>query len=106
MRKRRLSRSTLKAFQKNKALRVSAAEKLRKRMQGSKDGWTANQLRRLYLGYGFQLREGSKHRVFSHPTYPYLRATTIRDGVVAVGYIETALELLEKLEAAEKGETA
>lgn len=82
---------------------MSAAQKLRKKMQASKDGWTAEELRRLYLGHGFQFREGAKHRVFSHPNFPYLRATTIRDGVVAVGYIETALELLDRLESIEGG---
>ncbi len=82
---------------------MSTAEKLRIKMQASKDGWTADDLKRLYVGHGFRFREGAKHRVFSHPLHQHLRATAIRDGRVAVGYIQTALDLLERLDAIEKG---
>ena len=76
-----------------------AAGKLRARMARTKAGWTADDLDRLYLGYGFRVREGGKHRVYSHPRFPELRATVSRASPLAVGYIETALELLNRLDA-------
>jgi hypothetical protein len=77
---------------------VSAAEKLRAKMRESQDGWNADDLKRLYVGHGFDVREGAKHRVFKHPTFKYLRQVAIRDGKAPAAYVEDALELLDRLD--------
>ena len=77
---------------------MTAAEKLRARMWRTKGGWRPEDLDRLYRGFGFQVREGRKHRIYSHPSFPELRATVSRASPLATGYIETALELLDRLD--------
>ena len=68
-------------------------------MMQSKAGWTGEDLRRLYLGHGFEMREGRKHRLYTHPIHKHLRATVTRSPqAVAVGYIETALDLLNQVD--------
>ena len=68
-------------------------------MTRSKAGWKPDDLDRLYRGFGFEVREGSKHRLYSHPRFPELRATVARSSPLATGYVETALELLDRLDA-------
>jgi hypothetical protein len=77
---------------------MTAAEKLRQRMQQTKAGWTPDDLDRLYRGFGFRMRNGEKHRVYIHDQYPRLRATVRRSTPLPKGYIETALELLSELD--------
>ncbi len=81
---------------------VSAAEKLRAKMQASPDGWTADDLKRLYVAYGFVYREGAKHRVFKHPKYQNLRQVAIREGKAPAAYVEDALKLLKRLDELER----
>ncbi len=78
---------------------MTAADKLRAWMIRTKSGWTVYDLDRLYRGFGFQIREGGKHRIDSHPRYPELRTTVARASPLAVGYVETALDLLDRLDA-------
>ncbi len=68
-------------------------------MSQTKADWTGADLERLYLGHGFQVREGAKHRIYSHPVHRYLRATVTRSPqAVATGYIQEALNLLDQLD--------
>ena len=67
------------------------------RMRRSKAGWTFEDLERLYVGLGFEIREGGKHRLYVHPRFPQLRATVTRSRSLAKGYIEHALNLAERL---------
>lgn len=76
----------------------TTAEKLRGRMQATKAGWTADDLDSLYEGFGFTYRDGGKHRVYSHPTYPTLIATVKRGNKLPVGYVQVALKLLDRLD--------
>jgi hypothetical protein len=77
---------------------TTAADKLRERMRGSKQGWTPDDLERLYEGHGFTYRDSGKHRVYTHPAHPVLIATVTRGNRLAVGYIQTALKLLARLD--------
>lgn len=77
---------------------MGAAQKLRDRMQRSKDGWTFKQLRSLYEGHGFDCTDRAKHRVCRHPDYPWLRAVLGRDGKASAAYIEDALGFLDDLD--------
>lgn len=77
---------------------MRAAKKLRARMGRSSGGWGADDLDRLYRGFGFHMREGSKHRIYSHPRFPVLRATVPRGSPLANGHVEAALGLLDRLD--------
>ncbi len=66
-------------------------------MRVSKSGWGASDLRRLYEGFGFVGKEGSKHTIYKHPLHPFLRATVARHSKLAVGYIQKAVSLIDKL---------
>lgn len=76
-------------------------EDLLEQMRVSKGKWNANDLRRLYEGFGFIGREGSKHTIYKHPSYPFLRATVARHNKLAVGYIQDAVNLIDKLKELE-----
>ena len=76
---------------------MSSVDHLLERMRASKAGWRDTDLRKLYLGLGFQLKEGGKHCVYIHPKYPELRATVTRSRFLAKGYITHALNLAERL---------
>ena len=67
------------------------------RVDRSKAGWTFADLERLYVGLGFEIREGGKYRLYIHPKFPQLRATVTRSRSLAKGYIEHALDLAERL---------
>jgi predicted RNA binding protein YcfA (HicA-like mRNA interferase family) len=80
---------------------MDAAEKLLERMRASKASWSAQDLETLYLGFGFQVREGGRHRFFYHPKYPQLYATVARHNSLAKGYIATAVKLIDQLKQLE-----
>lgn len=77
---------------------MPSAAKLRERMRQTKSGWSKADLFDLYVGFGFRCRQGAKHVVCVHRDHPDLRATISRARELPVGYIETALELLDKLD--------
>lgn len=74
---------------------------LLKRMKESKAGWQERDLRRLYVGYGFERTEGGKHILYVHPKYPHLRATVARSSHLKIGYFATAVKLIEELQRLE-----
>ena len=76
-------------------------EHLLERMRRTKDGWSYDDLDRLYIGFGFIMREGGKHRIYIHPTFPELRATVARSRSLAKGYIRHALYLIDRLKEME-----
>ena len=78
----------------------SAATKLRARMARTKSGWRARDLDRLYRGFGFDARQRGPHVVYFHPRFPILTAAVTRSsGALPPGYVETALDLLDRLDA-------
>jgi hypothetical protein len=85
---------------------TTAAEKLRERMRASKRGWSPDDLEQLYVGHGFTYRDRGKHRVYTHPAYPVLLATVTRGNKLAVGYVQTALKLLDRLAEMQEAERA
>ncbi len=76
---------------------MSGVDRLLDRMRRSKAGWAFADLERLYVGLGFEIREGGKHRLYIQPKFPQLRATVTRSRSLAKGYIEHALDLAERL---------
>lgn len=84
---------------------MSKTEKLLEKMRNSKAGWSADDLHTLYIGFGFDFREGGKHIIYIHPEYPELRATVARHSTLAIGYIQHAINLIDKLKKL-KGEAS
>jgi len=62
---------------------MPAVDDLLERMRRSKGGWSADDLEKLYIGLGFESREGAKHRVYIHARFPELRATVTRSRSLA-----------------------
>ncbi|MGI8926461.1 MAG: hypothetical protein ACR2HN_07410 [Tepidiformaceae bacterium] len=61
-----------------------AATRLLEQMRRSKSGWGQDDLDKLYLGFGPERHEGSRHRVYIHPRYPAgLRAAVARHSPLA-----------------------
>jgi hypothetical protein len=80
------------------------ARKLLERMRQSAANWTRNDLDKLYEGFGFEIRHGSKHDIVKHPDYPQLRATLPRHTTLAKAYVRTAVKLIDELESLLKKE--
>jgi len=66
-------------------------------MRQSPFGWSPEDLDKVYRYYGFTVREGGKHRVYTHPKAPELISTVKRGKRLAVGYIKDAIALIDKL---------
>ena len=75
----------------------SKAEKLLEQMRNSKSNWKRADLDRLYGGFGFMISHGGSHDIVKHPRFPYLRATLPRHRVLAKGYVEFAVKLIDRL---------
>ena len=80
---------------------MNPAEKILVRMRGTKHGWGYEDLKHLYLGFGFEIDEGGKHALFIHPKYPQLRATVGRHRSLAVGYVQYAIRTIDELQKLE-----
>lgn len=76
---------------------MSQADKILEKMRNSKAGWGVDDLHALYVGFGFEFRQGGKHIIYIHPEFPELRATVARHGTIAIGYIQHAISLIDKL---------
>jgi hypothetical protein len=74
------------------------ARQLREAMEGTKSGWGQGDFDTLYTGYGFVLRQGGKHRFYSHPVFPQLHETVSRQNDLPPGYAQSALKLIAELE--------
>ena len=73
------------------------------RMRRSKAGWREKDLHALYVGFGFEVTEGKKHRLYVHAKYSQLRATVTRARDLPAGYITYAVRLIEQLLDMEAG---
>ena len=76
---------------------TSKAEKLLEQMRNSKSNWKRADLDKLYEGFGFVISHGGNHDIVKHPRYPHLRATLPRHRVLAKGYVEFAVKLVDQL---------
>lgn len=74
-----------------------APRELLERMRRTKAGWRLRDLHELYTGFGFDMVEGGKHRLYIHPKHPDLRATVTRSSTMPVGYVSTAVKLVDQL---------
>ena len=67
-------------------------------MRASRNGWRPSDLESLYLAFGFEKEEGSKHSLFYHPKYPGFQATVRRADPLPTGYIDDAVKLIDRLQ--------
>lgn len=72
-------------------------DKLLEKMRRNKIGWKFNDLNNLYIKYGFEKYEGSNHTMYIHPDFPELKGTVTRHRSLAIGYIQYAIKLIDKL---------
>lgn len=49
------------------------------------------------FGFGFEFRHGGKHTIYIHPEFQELRAIVARHSSLPVGYIQHAINLIDKL---------
>ncbi len=82
---------------------MEADHELLRRARVSKADWGHDEVIALYVVYGFEIRNGSKHDVVVHPQYPNLRATVARHKSLATGYVSTAVRLIDALIARKQG---
>jgi hypothetical protein len=72
-----------------------APHALLERMRRSKSGWRFRDLDELYRGFGFEMTEGKKHRLYVHPSHPDLRATVTRSSTLPIGFVGRAVRLVD-----------
>ncbi len=75
----------------------SKAEKLLEQMRNSKSNWKRLDLDKLYEGFGFVISHGGNHDIVKHPDFPQLRTSLPRHRVLAKGYVEFAVKLIDQL---------
>lgn len=56
---------------------------------------------KLYIEFGFEIRHGAKHDIAVHGVFKNLRTTIARHKSIGSGYLRTALKLIEDLERLE-----
>jgi hypothetical protein len=66
-------------------------------MQRTPFGWGADDLRRLYMAFGFNVREGARHLVVRHPEHRDLLTTVARHDELPPAYARTAVRLVEEV---------
>lgn len=76
---------------------MSKADDLLDRMRRTSAGWTADDIGRLYEGFGFDRKEGTNHTIYRHPDEPDLRATVPRHRKLASVYAREAVANVEHL---------
>jgi len=81
-----------------------AAEKLLERMRATPHGWSEDDFRGLYVGFGFEYQAGAKHSLFIHPAHQHLRTTVPRHANLAPAYARIAVALIDRLHKEEKGD--
>jgi hypothetical protein len=81
---------------------VPKRDRLLERLRGART-CRPNDLRALYLAWGFTLEEGAKHSKYHHPDHPELYQTVPRADPLSARYAEDAVELVEQLQRIEGG---
>ena len=74
-------------------------EKILERMRESLANWKFTDIERLYKGFGFEVRHGANHDIFSHPDYPEIQPVVPRHKDVAKSYVRDAIEAIDKLKS-------
>ena len=78
------------------------AAKLLEQLRRSQANCTRHDLEQVYLGYGFRIRIGRKHDMAIHEKYKHLRGTLPNHKSFAVGYVTSAIDLIDEVLRLEK----
>ncbi|MEO8610009.1 MAG: type II toxin-antitoxin system HicA family toxin [Chloroflexota bacterium] len=73
------------------------ADKLLERMKASLNNWKYTDLERLYKGFGFEVRHGGNHDIFTHPDYPEIQQSVARHPKLSKAYVQDAIDAINKL---------
>lgn len=76
---------------------MDPADKLLDRLRRTPFGWRHDDVRRLYVAYGFEVRQGARHLVVRHLEYRDLVTTLARHGELPPAYARTAVRLIEEV---------
>ena len=76
---------------------MDPGDKLLGRIRQTPFGWGPDDLRRLYVAYGFQVREGARHLVVRHHEHHDLMTTLARHNELPPAYARTAVRLVEEV---------
>ena len=79
-------------------------KKLRGKLARTTQGCRERELHRLYRSYGFEKKEGGRHTIFKHPSYPQLIGIVARHRYLNRSYVTNALKLLDLLDTLEAEE--
>jgi len=77
------------------------AQKLLDKARRTSSGWTINELKALYEGFGFNIIHKGNHDFAQHSTNPDLLDTLPRHNKVKDVYVKNAIDKIEKLLARE-----
>ena len=73
------------------------AVKLLARMRATKFGWGVDDIDALLTGFGFERRNGGKHRVYVHPEYRQLRRTVKHQRDLPPAAVQDAVDVILEL---------
>lgn len=76
---------------------TAKTKKLLQRMRQSQANWKRRDLENLLFGFGFQIRHGGNHDVFSHSELPGIQFVLPRHNSLKKVYIKKAIKLIDKL---------
>lgn len=79
-----------------------SAHKLLDRMRRTSSGWGQNDFERLLTGFGFEYREGKKHRFYFHKDYKDLWISVPRHNSLKEWVARDAVELIDSLQSKER----
>jgi hypothetical protein len=82
---------------------MDEAEKILDRLRKSPNNCTRHDLEVIYLANGFKIRKGN-HGIAGHIKYKFLRGTLPNHKSFAVGYVTTALKLIDEASRLQKQE--
>jgi len=74
---------------------MDEAAKILARLRGSPNNCTRHDLEVIYLANGFEIRKGN-HDIAKHTKYKRLRGTLPNHKSFAIGYVTTAIKLIDE----------
>ena len=83
---------------------MDQSDKILDRLRVSPSNCTRHDLEVIYSANGFEIRIGKKHDIAKHTKYKHLRGTLPNHKSFAIGYVTTAIKLIDEALRLEKQE--
>lgn len=77
---------------------MEQCEKLLAKMRRTTSQWKQDDVRKLYVGFGFDV-DGTNHDVYIHPVYTHIRGTVPRHNPIKPCYIREAVKNIDELKS-------